>query len=920
MHSTRYPWLVIALLAGLMVLPACGAAGGDGSDDDDGGVTPDAIDTDTLDPTDTVAGDGAADVADEATEPDTDVVAGDVAADGDGDTAGHLDVPPIEDIPPTDMIDPGDGTATGPSGFPGSELVLKLVTPSGGKTASSIGSQVTLGGVLFGDADTIEWATESGDTGFIQPGAFWGSGPVTLAIGDNTITVTAKSEDATSTDTIVVTYNPAFKFDDDLLARPNVVWNGSTQSVVFTVPVSLYPNFQANTVTLLEVDGDGQTVSTLSQMVDNGSVGSTGDEIDGDGVFSTKQSVTCSSDQPKYYRVSVEVNQGATSYTAYSSVIPIWCTQHLTSSSCSSHQQIVVQAEQAVLGGATVEEVITGLQANNTVTAAGRAEGEGHSIWVQFDTGVLGAVLLAPPGIRGSGGQGFDPPGEPSLYEPAAVTHGNVVDIGSKKAIVLAPFAQEFAGSDDGPEVASILATSECPSFTVEGGTALQGGASNLDRMRNLSAYGVVSISTHGDALFGDIDPAVSASLYGWEHTGSQEVLWTGEAVQCSQLLQTNKSCTISGTNPTGGCPVGTTCEITQGSGGGSASGVCLDRTQVDLRRGNVVITNKGYAVTPSFFEAYSGRGFPNTLFNLGACRSMYNGTLAAALFSRGGQAITGFSDYVTSEWAKEKVIELFSGSVGTGLIGQFHAGGEDPSMPGSKWTLFGAGNLSLSNADIINAGFETGDTTGWTRDGDGRVISQLGGTIPVGGKFMGLLSTGLGFTVQTGTLEQDFCIPADKTEIQIYWKFFSEEFKEYCGSQFQDTFQAVLTGDGGQLTIVDVKIDDLCGYEDGSCSNCNAPIACDYGCMGGSGCTYDANSGTCTGSYPCECGKYFIGLTPSDIGFDQGGVYNILWRKTVKNVKALVGKGKVNLRLYASDAGDSIFDTVILIDSIEFH
>ena len=119
---------------------------------------------------------------------------------------------------------------------------------------------------------------------------------------------------------------------------------------------------------------------------------------------------------------------------------------------------------------------------------------------------------------------------------------------------------------------------------------------------------------------------------------------------------------------------------------------------------------------------------------------------------------------------------------------------------------------------------------------------------------------------------------------------------------------------------MVDVKVDDICGYGDGSCNACANPIACDFECMGSAGCSYDDNLGTCTGAYPCECGKYYTGLTPSDVGFDQGGVFNILWKKTTKNIQALAGAGRVKLRLFASDTGDSIFDTVILVDSIEFN
>ena len=56
---------------------------------------------------------------------------------------------------------------------------------------------------------------------------------------------------------------------------------------------------------------------------------------------------------------------------------------------------------------------------------------------------------------------------------------------------MLAPFYNEFAGSDDGPPVAAILAASECPNFALEGGGALQGPAANLDQFRSVVDYGI---------------------------------------------------------------------------------------------------------------------------------------------------------------------------------------------------------------------------------------------------------------------------------------------------------------------------------------------------------------------------------------------------------------------------------------------
>lgn len=804
-----------------------------------------------------------------------------------------------------------------PAGYPSEDIMLRIASPGGNGHASVSGAKTTVAGVLFGDVDTVSFQASSGETGEIAEGPFWTSGPITLTPGDNTITVTAAKGDKIVSDTVVVTYNPAFRFDDVPLARPPVVWLGASSSVVFTVPVSLFPNFDANTVTLLEVDPAGGELANLGQMVDNGATSSTGDEIQGDGVYTKKVTLSCEGGVGvRWFRASVVVN-GATTYTAISEAIPVHCVEHFTTAECQSHAGIIQQAEQQANSGNDVDDVIEALKVNPSVQDAGRSNGDGYSIWVQFTSGVLGAVLLAPPGTRGSG-KPYDDPFATSAATTAMVG-GNVVELGSKKAIVLAPFAAEFGSSDDGPQVATILATSECPTFSLAGGATLQGGAASLERFRSLNTFGVVSISSHGDALFESLDPADKKALYEWDHPGGHEVLWSGEAVACNQLLQTNKPCTVSSDNPSGGCPAGTVCLVTQGSGGSTSSGLCLDRTQVDLRLGRVVMTNKGYAMTPAFFDAYAGRGFPNTLVNIGACRSLYNGSIASSFFANGAKSITGFSGYVDSDFAKDKVVEMFEGAVGSGQVGVSHTAGEDPANPGTHWRLFGAGNLDLSNAEIINASFETGDTTGWTQDGDGRVVTQLGSSGPVAGKFMGLLSTGLGFTVQTGSLEQDFCIPADKNEVQIYWKFFSEEFKEYCGSQFQDTFQAVLIGAGGQLTLVDTKIDDLCFYTDGSCSGCSNPSACDFECMGGSGCEFDETLQTCSGTYNCQCGKFFVGLTPSDVQFDQGGVFNTFWQKTVKNVTALAGAGKVTMRLFSSDTGDSIFDTVLLIDDIEF-
>jgi hypothetical protein len=916
---------LVRCLAALAVLTvACGDAtqGGAGDTAD---VNPvDTPATETQDVGAETGGDGLAGGEDtdaaETTPPPEDVTEPDAVPDADP----QPDADAIDETQPDSTTGPDIDNA----GFPGAEPMIKIISPWGGERTQFISGTLRLGGILFGDVDTVNWKIEpGGQSGAIQKGAYWISGQIPLLPGDNRVVVTAEKGDSVVDDALVVTYNPAFRFDTAPRARPEVVWIGSKQQVVFTIAAALYPQFKPSTMTLLEVDADGNQVAGKGTMVDNGQTSTTGDEIQGDGVFTRRVEVDCKQlPGPRYFRVSVDVDNGVNSYTALSEAVPVYCLEHFSPTECQGHLEVILQAEASAKAGAPLDQVVTALKASPTVADAGRAAEDGYGLWVQFDSGILGAVLLSPPNTRG-GEEGADesddaPPFDPppgGLFAPQAVTAANIVDIRSKKAVVLAPFAAEFGTTEDGPAVAAAIGINECPSFSLTGGAALQGAAANLNQFRDISSHGIVSISSHGEALFGGLDPAKKRSMYEWDHVGNQEVIWSGEAVQCNQLLQTNQSCTVSNTDLTGGCPVGTICQVTQGSGGGNASGVCLDRTQVDLRLGRVVMTNRGYAMTPSFFEAYAGLGYPNSAVNLGACRTMFNGTLVSALFGNGAMAITGFSGYVDSAWAKARVVETFEGSVGKGLLGEGYKAAQDPSNSGTWWRLFGASNLDLSNAEIVNPSFEDGDTTGWTTDGDGRVVTRLGATQPASGKFMGLLSTGLGFTVQSGTLEQDFCIPPDKNEVEIQWKFYSEEFKEYCGSQFQDTFQAVLLGAAGQLTVVDVKVDNLCGYTDWpACGSCVNPESCDYECMGGSGCFF--NGGICEGSFSCKCGKFFTGLVPSDVSFDQNGVFTTLWQRSIKNVKPLAGAGKVTLRLFATDKGDSVFDTVILVDEVRFR
>jgi hypothetical protein len=367
--------------------------------------------------------------------------------------------------------------------------------------------------------------------------------------------------------------------------------------------------------------------------------------------------------------------------------------------------------------------------------------------------------------------------------------------------------------------------------------------------------------------------------------------MWTGEDIACNKLTETTAACSSDADCTAFG---GAKCMITKASyaGGTSAvSGVCHDATQVDVMSGRAILGDTTWGVTPAFVLRHGAEHrYPDSLVYLGACRTLYNGSLGVAFFAAGAKAVAGYSNVVSSQFADQIGEHFFSRMVvdKEKAGSAYGVGSQDPAHPGSFFRFFGARALTVSEADILNQSFESGDLTAWEKEGDGRVITKLGVAKPVSGKFMGIISTGLGFTQQLGAIEQTFCIPPGLSTMSFYWKYYSEEFHEWCGSQYQDTFQATL-GDskGKEYQVVNLAVDDLCKKGDNGCYT---------------------------------CGSKYVGLTPSDVQFDQGDNHKTDWQKATYNIVSLSGQGPVTLKFFCTDKGDSIYDTAVLVDHVKFE
>lgn len=225
---------------------------------------------------------------------------------------------------------------------------------------------------------------------------------------------------------------------------------------------------------------------------------------------------------------------------------------------------------------------------------------------------------------------------------------------------------------------------------------------------------------------------------------------------------------------------------------------------------------------------------------------------------------------------------------------------------------------------------FEQGTTpsaNGWTTEGEVSVVSEFGGETPPSGDQMLFISTpdssgGGEAAAASKTLEAS----AGTNAITFQMKVISSEFTEFCGSPYQDSFSLAITV--GETTYdVALTIDDFCDADDGSCGCAPQNKTCDLNCLSTAFCTQDPGTGTCTDSYTCPCGKFAHGLIESDAPVEGNTVSATPWIPVTFHIaplptpmppeepEALV---PVTVSLGLGAAGDTIYQTVVLVDDIQ--
>jgi len=669
---------------------------------------------------------------------------------------------------------------------------------------------------------------------------------VTLDVGDNEVTLDV----AGTTAVVHVTYNGSYAFGGRLVARPDVLYVGEPRTFIVNIALT-DPATDPDDVRLVRVDNGVETqVGTLT---DDGDLGN-GDEIEADHVYSALL-FDYLANAPGFVRLRVVVGLiGGGS--ARSEVLPLLATDHLTDAELqvllAKQDQIGDQLEQAQAQGTLDEalaQALADLQADPDVAQAGL--GDNGGLWVIYAEGIGGVWYLPEDGTKG-GGTGEGSPGIPArppetapVYDaflprerPGPVLAGSRNLVESNKVLAIAAEYYKWGENDDIPEMQMMLKQNGC--FDVTYVTFPGKGLGTVEAYKHLGGYGIVLLSGHGNSFYKGVQTDYQDTFL-WNGSGGQVVFSSNMAVT----------------------------EDTRGT------------YEDDLKAGRLVLYNNKaiYGMLPTFFMRYAG-SMPNSLVYVSPCRGAWNGTMAQAFLSLGAGAYLGYDEVVHTGFCQETGPPFLDMMLepGTKLgeaylpaVGYPTTKGKHPAV----FQMFGADTLEIDPMGLKDAGFESGNVLqAWSVAGDARIIPGLGEAASTEGSFVGLVSTGLGFTDATGSMSQTFCLPMVAEQIAFDWNYFSEEFQEYCGDIYQDAFAVSLTeADSPANTVMLLlrTVDDLCGS-----------------------------------------------VHPVPTSFDQGDVWATGWRTATTTIPASLRGKKVVLQFYTTDVGDSIYDTAVLLDRIQ--
>ncbi|KQC09198.1 MAG: hypothetical protein APR54_13080 [Candidatus Cloacimonas sp. SDB] len=623
--------------------------------------------------------------------------------------------------------------------------------------------------------------------------------------------------------------------------NPSAIFTAEATDVTIRASISANPNLMDNGVNLVRVDGDNNVVEAICQLFDDGDL-TNGDEILGDNVYSAIHSFNLASAGEIRLRVAATTLNGNDEIIDYSSVFLLTAVDNNSDADyieVSTMQENIGDTFETNLDASDIETALE--DTYNWITqqpGIENAEMRENGIMVEYENGIMGGIMVYQADEQGE----IDTKGWNSSkrqdhhpikveYQTRGINNNIIVPkvteeedvIGNNNILIWAPFEAAFK-TDMRPSLETIIENTEQEVNLV----TMADAECTIASLYSLTDYGLIIFDSHGSE--------------GKELGTAEEVTnWTFVQNYINLLLNR----------------VSIWTNVKVGYNGG------------------VAVRKDIFAIHAPFINSLPGT-FQNALIFNGSCESTMNSDLKDAFLNKGAKTYFGFDKVVNTTFCKNVCDDIVQAIVvdfeNTGDA--FTAGQNDPQSPNALFEMYGSEELHYS-MDLINGDFEYGNLTGWSRSGDGRVITQLAYMGPTQGSFMGIISTGLGYTTDSGSIYQSFRVPENDHQLSFKWNFLSEELMEWVGSQYQDYFKvAIIDNEGYESTILYKDVDE---------------IAENYG-------------------------PY---LVSPDIEFDVGDVYATGWNTFSYDLNFYAGQ-IVTIKFTSGDVGDSAYDTAILLDEIK--
>lgn len=647
-----------------------------------------------------------------------------------------------------------------------------------------------------------------------------------------------------------------------MVSSPGEMIVNTNQTILFRFTVDPGITFIDSLATLTKVDQNSNELSVLGNLLDNGNLAN-GDEIAKDNVYSGLINLNETTPGNILLRAKGKISQ---TENKFSQVLTINVYAELTSQNFGTLMNTQENAKtqlQTFLAGnpSNIESAVTQLTTwLQTQPGVQSVESDGTtSLMINYASGLKGglvfSVLNSAGEITTRGGFGRDSdttkraPKIPVNKQTIGVNtmNGNFSfrstdnppadpnAIGNRNVLIYAPFENAFAPTNERQKIIDRLNQSGCKGFDI---TSIVNQNATVSVVNTFVNYGYIVLATHGSQ---------------------------GKAFATGEVLDTN-------------APVYTSTykALLQ------AGKLAIWKNMKISTTGGVNVIADIYAVRSTYISSLTGT-FPNSVILNNSCESTKNPDLSNAFIGKGVKTYYGYNKVVGSGFCvtiADSITKRLAVNNMTTSQAYFAA-----SDPGSQHAAFemrvGNNNLMFSNL-LLNSDFEEGTINAWTKNGDGRVISRLGFVDPAQSSFMGIISTGLGYTTSSGSISQCFAVLNNQSTLTLKYNFLSEEFLEYIGSQYQDYFEIkILKADGSSVVLYRKTIDQ---------------IAAQFGAT-------ETDPGS------------LISVSP-DIVFDVGGVYMTGWDNLSFDITAYRGQ-TITLVLSAGDVGDSIYDTAILLDVI---